>query len=145
VACVLLALLAVPHAAAAQCTISSTSVNFGPYDVFDSAPRDSTGTVTYECVLPVSVQITLTRGSSATYDPRTMTKGAETLQYNLYLDNSRSVVWGDGSGVTNLYSATLTPFEVGTNIGVTVYGRLFARQDISAGAYTDMITATINF
>ena len=142
---VLLALLAFPDQAAAQCSISTTSVNFGSYDVFVPAARDSTGSLTYNCLLPLSVQITLTKGSSATFSPRTLTKAAEPLQYNLYRDASRSLIWGDGTGGTSIYSATVTIFQVSTNIAVTVYGRIPARQDISAGIYNDTVTATINF
>ena len=142
---VLLALLAFPDQAAAQCSISTTSVNFGSYDVYVPSARDSTGSVTYTCLLPVSVQITLTKGSSATFSPRTLIKVAEPLQYNLYRDAGRSLIWGDGTGGTSIYSGTVTIFQLGANITVTVYGRVPALQDISAGAYNDTVTATINF
>jgi spore coat protein U-like protein len=142
---VLLALLAFPDQAAAQCSISTTSVNFGSYDVYVPSARDSTGSLTYNCLLPLSVQVTLTKGSSATFSPRTLKKAAEALQYNLYRDASRSLVWGDGTGGTSIYSATVTIFQLNTNITVTVYGRIPAQQDISAGAYNDTVTATINF
>jgi len=142
---VLLAPLAFPEQAAAQCSISTTSVNFGSYDVFVPTARDSTGSLTYNCLLPLSVQITLTKGSSATFSPRTLIKAAEPLQYNLYRDASRSLIWGNGTGGTSIYSATVTIFQVATNITVTVYGRIPAQQDISAGTYNDTVTATINF
>ena len=141
----LLALLAFPDQAAAQCSISTTSVNFGSYNVFVPSASDSAGSLTYRCLLPLSVQITLTKGSSATFSPRTLIKAAEPLQYNLYRDASRSLIWGDGTGGTSIYSATVTIFQIATNIAVTVYGRIPARQDISAGTYTDTVTATINF
>jgi spore coat protein U domain-containing protein, fimbrial subunit CupE1/2/3/6 len=144
-ALVMLAVLACPAAAAAQCTISTTAVNFGAYDVFAAAPRDSTGSVTYNCLLPLSVQITLTRGSSASFAPRTLTKGAETLGYNLYLNSGRSAIWGDGTGGTGIYSGTVSLFQLGTNIVVTVFGRISALQDVAGGSYTDTVTATINF
>jgi len=142
---VLLALLAFPDQAAAQCSISTSSVNFGSYDVYVPSARDSTGSLTYNCLLPLSVQVTLTKGSSATFSPRTLKKAAEALQYNLYRDAGRSLIWGDGTGGTSIYSATVTIFQIATNITVTVYGRIPAQQDISAGAYNDTVTATINF
>jgi spore coat protein U-like protein len=145
VAVALLALLAAADQAAAQCSISTTSVNFGAYDVFATSPRDSTGSVTYNCLLPLSVQISLSRGSSGTFSPRTLVKGAETLQYNIYLNSTRSTIWGDGTAGTSIYSGAVTIFQVNTNITVIAYGRIFAQQDVSAGTYNDTITATINF
>jgi spore coat protein U-like protein len=32
-----------------------------------------------------------------------------------------------------------------SNVTVTIYGRIPARQDVSAGSYTDTVVATINF
>jgi spore coat protein U-like protein len=141
----LLCLLVWPAAAAAQCTVSATGVNFGAYDVFSSTARDSTGSITYRCLLPLAVQITLSTGSAGSFSPRTLRKGAEPLNYNLYRDSGRSTVWGDGSSGTSIYSATVTALQVAVDILVTVFGRIPAGQDVSAGSYTDTITVTINF
>lgn len=127
----------------ASCTISTTGVSYGTYDVFSSSAVDSTGTVTYNCLLVTSVQITMSKGSAPTFSPRQMPNGAEVLTYNLYLDASRTTIWGDGTGGTSVYSQTLPP--LGTNVNVTVYGRVPAGQDVSAGTYSDNVTATINF
>lgn len=138
-------LTALPAVARAQCTISTTGVSFGNYDVFNAAPTDTTGSVTYNCLLGIPVQINLTKGSAASFTPRTMTKGAETFAYNLYLDAARSTVWGDGTGGTSVYTRSLSLLDINSNIIVTIYGRIPARQDVSAGAYTDTVTAVINF
>ncbi len=134
-----------PAAAAAQCTVGSTGVSFGSYDVFAAPPRDSTGSVSYQCLAPLSIQITLSPGSAATFAPRKMVKGAERLNYNFYVDAGRSLIWGDGAGGTSFYSATVSVFQVGTTVNVTVFGRIPPRQDVSAGTYSDTVTATINF
>jgi spore coat protein U-like protein len=65
----------------------------------------------------MSISIALNRGGSATFTPRRMIKGADTLNYNLYLDAS----------------------------GSTIFGTMPARQNAKVGSYTDAITATINF
>lgn len=142
---VVLAALGWPAAAAAQCTVSATGVNFGPYDVFNAAATDSTGSVGYQCALPVSVQIMLSPGSSGSFAPRKMVKGAERLDYNFYMDGGRSVIWGDGAAGTSFYSSTVSLFQLSTTINVTVYGRVSPRQDVSAGSYADTVTVTINF
>ena len=123
------------------CTIGATPVAFGSYDVLASSPVDSTGTVTYECVVGIQIVVTLSRGSSSTFTPRTMTSGAETLAYNVYLDAARTAIWGDGTGGTSTYSATTILLPV----TVTVYGRVPASQNVAAGGYADTIVATIIF
>ncbi len=68
---------------------------------------------------------------------------AEGLNYNLYLDAARTTIWGDGTGGTQVYSNANPPNN--TNVTVTIYGRIPASQDVSAGSYTNTVTATINF
>src|SRR4030095_8146360 len=73
--------------AAPSCTVSTTSVNFGSYNVFTGSATDSTGTVTVDCnVSAHNIVVTLSRGASSSYNPRTMLKGSEALSYNLYRD-----------------------------------------------------------
>ena len=72
-------------------------MNFGTYNVFNGSNVDSTGTVTYRCNGSAhNITVGLTQGASATFNPRQMPKGAEALTYNLFLDASRSTIWGDG-------------------------------------------------
>lgn len=136
--------VASPCFAQANCTISTTAVAFGTYDVFGASPVDSTGAVTYRCNAAArNIRVTLSRGQSATFTPRTMLKTGEALTYNLYMDAARTTIWGDGTGGTQFYSKA-NPAN-NTNIVLTIYGRITAAQDISAGSYTDTIAATINF
>ncbi len=127
----------------ANCTISTTAVSFGTYNVFATSPLDSTGSVTYNCGGKASITVSLSNGGAATYNPRRMLKGGEALDYNLYLDASRTTIWGDGTGGTQIYSNPIVPNN--TNITVTIYGRIPAGQDVSAGSYSNIITATVNF
>ena len=130
--------------AAASCTISTTAVSFGAYDVFGASPTDSTGTLTYRCSGNAkNLVITLSKGASATFNPRTMTNGTDTMSYNLYKDAARSTIWGDGTGGSQNYQPA-NPSN-NTNYVVTIYGRIPASQDVSAGSYTDTITATVNY
>jgi spore coat protein U-like protein len=143
---VMTAMLAAPVIAEAQlglnCTISTTPVAFGDYNVLSASPKTSTGSVTYQCTLGVNIIVTLSRGSSATFDPRTMLNGTEALNYNLYREAAFQNIWGDGTGGTQSYSALaalLVP------VTVTVYGRVPAGQNVAAGAYADSVVATIIF
>lgn len=129
---------------AQACTISATSVNFGSYNVFNGSPTDSTGTVTYRCNGSAhNITIGLTQGAGASFNQRQMQKGSESLTYNLFVDASRTNIWGDGTGGTSVYSIANPPNN--TNVNLTVYGRVTAGQDVSAGSFSDTVTAVINF
>lgn len=129
---------------AEACTISVTPVAFGAYDVFADGALDSTGSVVYQCGAGVaSISITISRGSSTTYRPRTLLKGTEPLDYNLFLDAAGTRIWGDTTESTEQYTATNPPAD--TQVTVTVYGRIPARQNVTAGAYSDGVVVVVNF
>jgi spore coat protein U-like protein len=129
---------------APSCTISTTSVNFGTYNVFSGTPLDSTGTITYRCnAAAANITIALTQGTSGTYSPRNMSKGVELLSYNLYTNAARTVVWGDGTAGTATHFRANPPNN--SNVNVTVFARVPAGQDISVGSFSDTVSATINF
>jgi len=138
------ALLAVATAEAA-CTISTTPVAFGTYNVFSGSPDDAVGQITYRCTAPRPplVRIHLDKGGAPTFSPRQMRQSSEILSYNLYLDSTRSTIWGDGTGGTQTYSQA-NP-QANQNINVSVFGRIPPGQDVSAGGYTATVTATIFF
>ncbi|MDO8684810.1 MAG: spore coat U domain-containing protein [Armatimonadota bacterium] len=135
--------LAWPRTAMAVCTISTTPVSFGNYNVFSVTPLDTTGTVTYRCGTERNIRISLNRGGAATFNPRRMLKGSEALNYNLYRDAARTTIWGDGTGGTQVYFDANPPNN--QNVTVNIFGRIPAGQDVTAGSYTNTITATIDF
>jgi len=129
---------------AISCTISAVGVSFGTYDVFSATPLDSTGSVTYTCLsINISDRITidLSRGGAPTFNPRQMRRSAETLNYNLYLDAAHSRIWGDNTSGASRYGPA-KPILTDT---ITIFGRMPAAQDASAGSYADTVVATINF
>jgi spore coat protein U-like protein len=138
------ALLAAATAEAA-CTISTTPVAFGTYNVFSGSANDATGQITYRCTAPRPplVQIQLDKGGAPTFTPRQMRRSGEILSYNLYLDSTRSTIWGDGTGGSQAYTRANPPLN--QNINVSVFGRIPPGQDVSAGNYTATVTATIFF
>jgi spore coat protein U-like protein len=136
--------LAAAAPAQAACTISTTAVTFGPYNVFAATPLDSTGTVTYRCTpIGLLIRISLDRGGAPTFNPRRMLKGSEALNYNLYRDAARTTIWGDGTGGTQIHIVLITP--PARPVTVPIYGRIPAGQDVTAGPYSNTITATIQF
>jgi spore coat protein U-like protein len=147
-AAVVLSLLAggARESVAGSCAITDVaSVALGSYDVFDLAPLDSSGTLTYECTgvqATDSIRIEISAGGSGTFSPRAMSAGAAALSYNLYLDAARISVWGDGSGGTSTYGP-LQPAEGSTSI--PIYGRAPGGQNASPGNYGDTVVVTLVF
>jgi spore coat protein U-like protein len=140
----ILVVCAAASAEAAQCTVSTTPVNLGTYDVFATSPNDSTGTVTLNCNGGArNVAITISRGAAPSYAFRFMNKGLELLLYNLYLDASRSVIWGDGSGGSQMEIVGNPPNN--QDHPVTIFARIPAGQDVSAGSYTDTVSVTVQY
>jgi spore coat protein U-like protein len=130
--------------AAANCSLSTTSIAFGTYNVFSSAPVDSTASVNYHCIgTTPAVLITISTGQSGTFLPRQLGKGTERLAYNLFRDAARTTVWGDFTAGTSAHIDVNPPKK--DDLTVTVYGRIPPGQDISAGAYTDSVTVVMNF
>lgn len=130
-------LLAAGAVRAQSCTLTTVSgVSFGSYDALETGPLDQTGSVTFECDVPVTVDVST--GSSGTFAFREMRNGGHSLRYNLFLDATRSQIWGDGTSGSSRFGPALPQT-------LTIYGRIPARQTSPVGSYTDTVTATINF
>jgi spore coat protein U-like protein len=137
--------LAHPFTAQAACSLTSTSIAFGNYDIFSSSPLDTLGQVIFRCGNnDHDVSISLDTGGAPTFNPRRMLNGAGTLNYNLYLDAARTVIWGDGSSGTQNFFVH-NPQANNRDISVPIYGRIPAGQGASVGNYSNTLTATINF
>jgi spore coat protein U-like protein len=143
---ILVALLtiAAPSFVWAACSLTSTTVLFGSYDIFNSAPLDTLGQIIFRCGNnDHNISISLDKGGAPTFAPRRMLNGANTLNYNLYLDAARTTIWGDGTGGTQNFF-----FQNPANnqdISIPLYGRIPAGQSTSAGNYSNTLTVTINF
>jgi spore coat protein U-like protein len=134
---------------AANCAISTVTVDFGTYDpavVNKAAAKDATGTVNVTCTSGASTTITLSEGdnkntgSSVSVPLRRMTDdGTNFLSYFLYSENTRTTVWGDDAGSGLAHTGT------GSQVALTVYGRITANQQVPTGDYTDTVVATVTF
>lgn len=131
--------------AEAACTVSASGVAFGTYDVYQTSPTDSTGTITFRCGnQDKDILITISRGSSSTFNPRTMQAGGDVLVYNLYRDAAMTQIWGDGSGGTSAYF-NRNPQPNNQDIPLTVFGRIPAGQDAAPGLYSDTVVVSIEY
>lgn len=134
------ALLPCAAASAQTCTVAVTPVNFGTYSPFDTTPLTSTGQVRVNCEGSGGYSVALNAGanSGGSFAGRSLGNGQSKLSYQLYSDPARTQIWGDGSGG----SAAVPISGSGT---LTIYGRIPARQSVSAGAYGDTILVTIAY
>lgn len=147
----------VPSArAAAGCSIFSSTLNFGNYDVLSPAPTDSTTTILIICVRnpppgneTISYTLSLSVGAGS-YAARRLSNGPSTIQYNLYTSPAMTLatVWGNGTGGSTVVGATLPRLTGGNPIQLathTIYGRLPPGQDVPVGTYTGNVVLTMNW
>ena len=149
-----LAILGCTQARAVDCTIAANGVAFGVYDPTLTAPTDSTGNVTVRCTHSgggasrINYTVSLSAGGSGDVARRQMRAGTATLDYNLYRDAARSLIWGTGTGGSGLVSGAVTVnrghFQV-SEVAYPIYGRIPAQQAIATGLYTDAIVVTLTF
>jgi spore coat protein U-like protein len=136
--------LPINAAVVANCTISTSAVNFGNYDPVGTnaaTDLDSSGTVTVACTKGAGLSIDLDLGLNAAGAARQMNDGGTNmLGYELYTTNARTIVWGTGAS-----GLTITPAPDKTARNFTVYGRVAAGQDAAIGTYADTVVATINY
>jgi spore coat protein U-like protein len=141
---------------AADCAITTVSLNFADYDPAVTAPDDSVGTVTVTCqyvpkgATQVNYRVTISNGMNGT-SPTTRRLGAGTarMNYNVFADPARSQVWGTGTGGTVIASGSMT---IGPGVGNgtrtmthSVYGRIPQLQDAVPGAYNDTLIVTLTY
>ncbi len=150
VAALLAATLPLKLEAATVCTTLALPLGYGAYDPFSAAPVDTAGQVSVSCSgglvsVQVNYTILLSAGTSGSFTTRYMAQGASHLNYNLYTNSSRSIVWGDGTGGT---STVADGYLVGLLLvtrNYPVYGRLAALQNVLPGLYADTIVVTVNY
>ncbi|MFO1282166.1 MAG: spore coat U domain-containing protein [Burkholderiales bacterium] len=149
-------LIASGSSQAFTCSASTTPVAFGAYDVFATGNVDSTGTVVVTCStqttdpignFSVTYEVELGTGGSGNTSQRRLTSGANTLDYNLYRNNARSQLWGDGVTAPSVSASftlnrSTTPSRTRAH---TVFGRIPPLQDVAVGNYADNVLVTLNF
>lgn len=133
---------------ACSCSVTTTGVSFGSYDPLSQVDNGSTGTIRVVCTLILSLAgsftIDLSTGASGSYAQRSLKKGASTLAYNLFADSAYSQVWGNGTGGSTQVSQSFSALLI-VDRTLTVYGRIPAGQNVSAGAYADTIIVTVTY
>jgi spore coat protein U-like protein len=135
----------VAHAIGLLCNISSTPINYGVYSFIQASPNNSSGGITVTCLLSVTVSVSITQGQSGSFTNRYMVNGvnSDKLTYNLFLDNGRTKIFGDGTGGSYNYNALNITLLGGQT--VSVYGQIPAKQNVIPGNYSDEISIELGF
>lgn len=126
----------------ATCSVvSATAINFGTMSAI-AANVDQTSTLTVNCssTTPYNVGLGVGGGTGATVAVRKMTSGANTVNYTLYRDAARTLVWGQTIGTD-----TTTGTGTGANQTLTIYGRVPAQTVPPPGTYSDTVTVTVTY
>lgn len=133
--------------AAASCSLSTGGGRLVDFSVYNplAGQIDAQGSITMNCsgsLLPIAYSVSIGTGSSGSFSTRTLRNGGNSLNYNLYTDATRLIIWGDGS------SPLTTSKKSGTCLGscsVFVYGRMFGSQSAPVGTYSDSVLVTLEF
>lgn len=150
-----------PQAPSRSCTIETRPLSFSNYDPLEGTDVDAIGQIIYTCdnsggngagtrAKPENkgIRIEMAQGHSNSFASRGMV-GPESLatgrllDYNIYLDATRRTVWGTGEGPTQVYTDTNPPNR--TPVVVPAFGRIFGRQDVLPGPYSDDVPVRILF
>jgi spore coat protein U-like protein len=138
----------VPSTIGVSSTVHATCLNTASpmaFGIYTGLQTDTTATITVTCTNTTPYTISLNAGvgisPAATVTTRKMTGTVGAfLNYALYRDAGRTLNWGQTVG---------TDTVAGTGNGgaqpITVYGREAAGQFVAPGAYTDTVTATVNY
>ncbi len=136
-------LLLTPVAQAATCRFTVQPVDFGIYNPGAAASLDVTGSVDVRCTGNAGTFVlTISQSSSGGFAPRRMVSGPYLMEYNLYADPARQLIWGDGTGGTVVNSGEKTSAGPPVSFSFPIYGRIFPRQSVGAGFYTDTLLVT---
>jgi spore coat protein U-like protein len=127
----------------ADCRIAVSDLTFGSYDPLGQnadRPLDGAADVTMRCTRSSRAAIVIDYGRQSNGGTRALGMGAQQVAYQLYRDEARTKVWGEGGDALQFVSDSATNPQQ-----FTVYGRIPPGQEAGPGVYTDVVTATVEF
>lgn len=130
------AALVIGGQAQALCSIELSPVAFG---VIDTSRRSTgTGEVVVRCDTATSFAVAISAGGGR----RMNGPGSSRLDYHLYADAARAVLWGDGGSV----GEPVTASNDGAGAQrLTIYGEVPAQSGVTPGEYLDNLAVTLTF
>ncbi len=128
-----------------DCRVTVPPLSFGTYDPLAanaSQPADASVDVTLNCTRNTTASVSFDLGvhTPGGADRAMAGPGTGRLLYQIYRDPARSQVWSTGSQALRLIAHGVTVPDQ-----LTVFGRIPPSQEVDPGAYTDVLTATVDF
>lgn len=135
--CFLLFLLLPSLSFAQSCSFSTSNMNFGAVDTLSGSQVNSTATINVNCSGLALQRILLCpnlaagSGGASSATARQMVSGTNVLNYQLYSDTARSLIWGSYSWAyaarAPAYALTLNALGSGSGT-ITIYGAVLSSQ-----------------
>jgi spore coat protein U-like protein len=143
----------VPAHAALNCTFTITNLSFGTVNLAQNTTIDTTATFTANCTgnsgqnVRICPNINAGSGGTTTGSPRFMLSGTDKLNFDLYQDAARTVIWGSYLWSFSSFTApTINITLNGSGAGsatATIYGRIRAgQQALPPGSYSSSFSGT---
>ena len=139
--------MAVSTAVSMSCTIAAGAMTLASYDPTATVDNDANASITSTCTAGASGNIKISQGlnphagSNDNIPIRRMVAAGDAasfLDYEVFSNSGRSVVWENGTGVG--YTGT------GSAVPLTVYCSVAAGQTSAvSGSYSDTVTVSINY
>ena len=128
-----------------SCDVSASDLAFGSYNKNAGSPLDAQSNVQVNCTNGTNWNLGLDKGlHGVDVQNRAMANNSASsilLDYAIYQDPARTVNWGNTIGVD-----TVSGTGTGVAQSIGTYGRIPAGQTtVTAGGYSDTITATLTF
>lgn len=128
---------------AQSCSFTATDMSFGPVDTLTGGPVNSMATISVSCTGELLTQrrilicpgIGAGSGGASSAAARQMLNGTHSLNYQLYSDSGRSVIWGSNNWA---YPAKPPAYAVNLNLlgfvnsSTTLYGTVLGSQSAAA-------------
>ena len=149
-ALVALSLLCGVASADTTCSLSTGTVVFGSYDVFNPGSLDTSATLVASCSRsggPQNVTVDIGIGPGAyggnTANRKMKAISGDLLNYNLFKDAGKTSVWGQVSGLDTFRQTLVVPNKSSAQLTATIFGRIPAGQNVAKGDYTDNVVVTV--
>ncbi|HSI55144.1 MAG: spore coat U domain-containing protein [Ramlibacter sp.] len=128
----------------AVCSVTASNLDFGVYATQTASPKQASTVLRATCTPGTTYQLGLNEGTTAgaTVTQRKLVSASNaTLNYQLYSDSARSVIWGNTPGTDTVTGLPGT----GLAQDYTVFGSIPPSQAAPAEEFGDTITVRIYY
>lgn len=128
------------------CTVNSGVLHFGEYSALSNKATKSHTRIKLQCTGSGSYRLSLMPSNHANPNIRELTSSKDRLLYNLFIDPSMTLIWGNGNGNTHTLAGAFTSAQNRTTrLSHNIFGSIYPSQDAYPGDYTDNLLVTISF